>query len=130
MASVSEVDAGTVVTVTVSALTTATSLKAVPTAALSMRLSGLAGSWIHGKLINCQVISSFKERFNQRVRVQVKIIKPLKNMFNTKSTISIQTGPLALGSFNEGAAKRSKWAARAQNALARGQNEALGNSKL
>jgi len=47
MASVSEVDAGTVVTVTVSALTTATSLKAVPTAALSMRLSGLAGSWIN-----------------------------------------------------------------------------------
>ena len=39
MASVSEIDAGTVVTVTVSALTTA---------ALSMRLSGLAGSWIHG----------------------------------------------------------------------------------
>jgi len=43
MASVSEVDAGMVVTVTVSALTTATSLKAAPAAALSMRLSGLAG---------------------------------------------------------------------------------------
>ena len=56
MASVSEVDAGTVVTVAVSALTTATSLKAAPTAALSMRLSGLAGSWIHGKLISYQVI--------------------------------------------------------------------------
>ena len=56
MASVSEVDAGTVVTVTVSALTTATSLKAAPTAALSMKLSGLAGSWIHGKLISYQVI--------------------------------------------------------------------------
>jgi hypothetical protein len=50
MASVSEVDAGTVVTV--SALTTATSLKAAPTAALSMRLRGLAGSYIHGTLIS------------------------------------------------------------------------------
>ena len=79
MASVSEVDAGTVVTVTVSALTTATSLKAAPTAALSMRLSGLAGSWIHGKLISYQVIFLFKERFNQRVRVRIKINKPRKN---------------------------------------------------
>ena len=70
MASVSEIDAGTVVTVTVSALTTA---------ALSMRLSGLAGSWIHGKLISYQVIFLFKERFNQRVRIQVKIIRPPKN---------------------------------------------------
>ena len=79
MASVSEVDAGTVVTVTVSALTTATSLKAAPTAALSMKLSGLAGSWIHGKLISYQVIFLFKERFNQRVRVRIKISKPRKN---------------------------------------------------
>jgi len=89
MASVSEVDAGMVVTVTVSALTTATSLKAAPTAALSMRLSGLAGSWIHGTLISYQVIFLFKERFNQRVRVRVNIIKPIKKGFNTKSTISI-----------------------------------------
>ena len=62
MASVSEVDAGTVVTVAVSALTTATSLKAAPTAALSMRLRGLAGSWIHGTLISYQVICLFKEK--------------------------------------------------------------------